>query len=146
MSASRTRTLLLSTGVLSLALAASCSHGIFGPGPDQLRSSSEDFEKSLRFQDYGGAAALVAPARRSAFLAARRKEANDLTITDMEVIDVQMGSDGQKAMVLSRMRWVKLPSVSEVSAEVQANWQVMGTSWYLVSLAGGPFPELAPAH
>lgn len=126
-------------------LGGSCSHGLFAPGPDQLRSASEDFEKSLRFQDYGGAAQLVVPARRSAFLAARRKEANDLTITDMEVIDVQMAPDGTKAAVLSRMRWVKLPSVSEVTAEVQARWEVIGNGWLLVALVGGPFPELAPS-
>jgi len=144
-SAPRTRTLSLLTSVLLGVLGGSCRHGLFGPGPDQLRSASEDFERSLRFQDYGGAAQLVVPPRRSAFLAARRKEANDLTITDMEVIDVQMAPDGKKATVLSRMRWVKLPSVSEVTAEVQARWEVVGNGWLLVGLVGGPFPELAPS-
>jgi hypothetical protein len=138
-----TRALALFTSVLWATLGG-CSHGPFAPGPDQLRSASEDFDKDLRFQDYGGAAQSVVPARRSAFLAARRKEANDLTITDMEVIDVQMAPDGQKATVLSRMRWVKLPSVSEVSAEVEARWEIVGSGWLLVALVGGPFPELAP--
>ena len=145
MSATRTRALALFSSVLLTVLGGACSHGLFSPGPDQLRSASEDFEKSLRFQDYGGAAQFVVPARRSAFVAARRKEANDLTITDMEVIDVQMAPDGQKAIVLSRMRWVKLPSVTEVTGEVQARWEILNNGWLLVSLAGSPFPELAPA-
>ena len=64
----------------------------------------------------------------------------------MEVIDVQMTPDGKQATVVSRMRWVKLPSVSEVTAEVHASWTLIGNQWFLVSLAGGPFPELDPNH
>jgi hypothetical protein len=127
-----------------LLLGLACSHSVFEASAGQLKSDAGDFEKSLRFQDYGGAAQLVAPARRQAFLAARRKEANDLTITDMEVIDVQMSLDGKQAAVLARMRWVKLPSVSEVTAEVREHWVASGTAWQLLSLEGGPFPELAP--
>jgi len=85
--------------LLALQLLA-CSHAAFEAGPNQLKSDAEDFEKSLRFQDYGGAAQLVTPSRRQAFLAARRKEGNDLTITDMEVIDVQMSADGKHALVI----------------------------------------------
>ncbi len=137
MSPSRTLALLL--------LLAGCSHNPFDPGPN-LKTDAEDFEKSLRFQDYAGAAQLVVPARRQAFLAARRKEGNDLEVTDMEVIDVQMSADGKQAVVVSRMRWVRLPSVSEATAEVHAAWVLSGTSWQLLTLAGGPFPELEPTH
>jgi hypothetical protein len=132
---------LLALGLLALG----CSSTPFQPGPNALKSANEDFEKSLRFQDYSGAASLVTPVRRQAFLAARRKEHDDLEITDMEVIDVQMSGDGLHALVLSRMRWVKLPSVVEVNAEVRAQWDVMGTQWVVSVLQGGPFPELEVA-
>jgi len=140
-SPSRTLPLVL----LALPLLA-CSHAAFEAGAGQLKSDAEDFEKSLRFQDYGGAAQLVTPSRRQAFLAARRKEGNDLTITDMEVIDVQMSADGKHAIVMSRMRWVKLPSVTEVTAEVHEQWDVAGTGWQLMAMSGGPFPELEVPH
>lgn len=129
---------------LLLGLALACSHSVFETSAGHLKSDAEEFEKSLRFQDYGGAAQLVAPPRRQAFLAARRREANDLTITDMEVVDVQMSADGKQAVVMARMRWVKLPSASEVTAEVHEHWVSNGSSWQLLSLQGGPFPELAP--
>jgi hypothetical protein len=128
-----------------LLLLVGCSHNPFDPGPN-LKADAEDFEKSLRFQDYAGAAQLVVPARRQAFLAARRKEGTDLEVTDMEVIDVQMSADGKQAVVVSRMRWVRLPSVTEATAEVHAAWVLSGTSWQLLALAGGPFPELEPTH
>jgi len=139
---SPSRTLALLPLVVSLS---GCAHNPFDPGPN-LKSDAEDFEKSLRFQDYAGAAQLVVPARRQAFLAARRKEGNDLEVTDMEVIDVQMSPDGKQAVVVSRMRWVRLPSVSESTAEVQGAWVLSGNAWQLAALAGGPFPELQPAH
>jgi hypothetical protein len=129
---------------LLLLLLSACAHSGLQSSADQLKTDSGDFEKSLRFQDYGGAAQLVAPAKRQAFLAARRREGNDLTITDMEVLDVQMSQDAKHAMVTSRMRWVKLPSATEVTAEVHESWVATGNGWVLVSLAGGPFPELEP--
>jgi len=138
---SPTRTFLV--GLLLLVLPA-CAHTPLESSAGALKTDSSDFEKSLRFQDYGGAAQLVAPAKRQAFLAARRREGNDLTITDMEVVDVQMSQDAKQAVVMSRMRWVKLPSATEVSAEVHENWVAAGGSWVLVSLSGGPFPELEP--
>jgi hypothetical protein len=140
-SPSRTSALAL----LVLPLLA-CSHSVFEGSAGQLKTDAEDFEKSLRFQDYGGAALVVTPAKRQAFLAARRKEGNDLTITDMEVIDVQMSADGKHAIVMSRMRWVKLPSVTEVTAEVHEQWDVAGTGWQLMAMSGGPFPELEVPH
>jgi hypothetical protein len=133
----------LPAALLCLSLLA-CSHGAFESTAGQLKTDSGDFEKSLRFQDYGGAAQLVAPSKRQAFLAARRREGNDLTITDMEVVDVQMSADAKNAVVMSRMRWVKLPSATEVTAEVHEAWVASGTGWLLVSLSGGPFPELEP--
>ena len=129
---------------LLLALLGACAHSVFEASAGQLKTDATDFEKSLRFQDYGGAAQLVTPTKRQAFLAARRREGNDLTITDMEVVDVQMSQDAKQAVVMSRMRWVKLPSASEVTAEVHENWVASGSTWLLVSLAGGPFPELEP--
>ncbi|MGO8970067.1 MAG: hypothetical protein ACLQDQ_10915 [Myxococcaceae bacterium] len=136
------RTLCL---VLLVLFAQACSHNPFNPEPN-LKTDAEAFDKALRFQDYADAAQLVVAARRQVFLAARRKEGTDLEVTDMEVIDVQMTPDGKQATVVSRMRWVKLPSVSEVTAEVHASWTLIGNQWFLVSLAGGPFPELDPSH
>ena len=127
-----------------LGLALGCSHSVFEASAGQLKTDAEDFEKSLRFKDYAGAAQLVAPPRRQAFLAARRREGEDLTITDMEVVDVQMSADGKQAVVMARMRWFKLPSASEVTAEVHEHWVASGASWQLLSFQGGPFPELAP--
>jgi hypothetical protein len=62
----------------------------------------------------------------------------------MEIIDVQMAADGKHATVTSRMRWVKLPSVSEVTAEIREQWLAAGNTWLLVAIANGPFPELEP--
>ena len=138
---SPTRTLHVA---LLLLLLPGCAHSVFEASAGQLKTDSGDFEKSLRFQDYGAAAQLVTPAKRQPFLAARHREGNDLTITDMEVVDVQMSQDAKHAMVTSRMRWVKLPSASEVTAEVHEQWVAAGSAWLLVSLAGGPFPELEP--
>jgi hypothetical protein len=135
---SRTPLLAILAG-LSLA----CSHTPFTVGPDQLKTASEEFERSIRFQDYGGASSLIVTSKRAVFLAARRKEAGDLTITDMELIDVQMAPDGKRAQVISRMRWVRLPSVSEVTAEVSEQWEVVNNAWLLSALTGGPFREIA---
>jgi hypothetical protein len=60
------------------------------------------------------------------------------------MLDVHQSADGQSATVISRFRWVRLPSTSEKIEDVKSLWVVRGNDWFLESMEGGPFPDLAP--
>ena len=87
---------------------------------------------------------MVVPERRSAFLAARARDAKDVSISEIDLLDVVVAEDSQKATVMSRIRWVRLPSTSEKIADVKSGWVVRGNDWFLESMEGGPFPDLSP--
>jgi hypothetical protein len=109
-----------------------------------LKSAYEEFELRARWAESGAVAQLLVPERRSAFLAARARDAADLSITDLELVNVAQSPEGDRATVISRWRWIRLPSASEQVQEAEAHWVARDGQWLLESIQGGPWLELAP--
>ncbi len=119
-----------------------CHEG--GATQAKLKSTYEDFEQKARWGESAAVAQLLVPERRSQFLAARARDGKDLSITDIELLNVVTSDDGTQATVVSRWRWFKLPSTSEQVSEANAVWVTRGGEWQLASMRGGPYPDLAP--
>ena len=119
-----------------------CHEG--GATQAKLKSTYEDFELKARWSESAAVAQLLVPERRDQFLAARARDGSDLNITDIELVNVKPGDDGQRATVTSRWRWFRLPSTSERVQEAKAVWVARGGEWLLESMQGGPYPDLAP--
>jgi hypothetical protein len=109
-----------------------------------LKSTYEDFEQRARWGDSAALAQLLVPERRAAFLAARGRDAADLSVTEVDLLDVNQSEDGTRATVTSRMHWLRLPSTSEQVENVRSEWVARGDQWFLESMQGGPYPDLAP--
>ncbi len=109
-----------------------------------MKSTYEDFEQKARWGESAAVAQLLVPERRGEFLAARARDGKDLSITDIELLNVATAEDGQSATVTSRWRWLLLPSTSEKMQEANAVWVARGGEWLLQSMQGGPYPDLAP--
>jgi len=130
---------LLAWALLGVGCASS------GANLTTLKSTYEEFEQRIRWaDDVGAAAQMVVPERRSAFITARTRDAKDVSISEIDLLDVHQSEDGQSATVTSRVRWVRLPSTSEQIADVKSLWVARGNDWLLESMEGGPFPDLAP--
>ena len=112
---------------------------------ESLKSSVETFHQRIRWRDFRGASELVLAERRDRFLAARatHHDDKDLSITDYQLEDMRLATDGLSAAVVSRIGWMRLPSVSEVSDLITSTWVFRGGTWYLARQDVGPFdPEL----
>jgi hypothetical protein len=59
-------------------------------------------------------------------------------------VNVVPSEGGERATVISRWRWFRLPSTSEQAQEAKAVWVARGGEWLLESMQGGPYPDLAP--
>ena len=125
-------------------LGVGCHVG--GATVSTLKSTYEEFEQRARWADDAAAAAqLMVPERRAAFLAARTRDATDLSITDIELLDVVVAEDSQKATVISRYRWVPPPlDLGEDRRREERCGSCGANDWFLESMQGGPFPDLAP--
>jgi len=119
-----------------------CHQG--GATQSALKSTYEDFQLKARWGESAAASQLLVPERRSEFLAARARDVSDLSITDIELLDVTPSPDGERSVVTARWRWLRLPSASEQVQEAKATWVARGGQWLLESMQGGPYPDLAP--
>ena len=115
---------------------------------ETLKPAVETFHQRIRWKDFRGASELVLPERRDRFLAARatHHDDKDLSVTDYQLEDVRLAPDGLSATVASKVGWMRLPSVTEVSDLVTSEWVFQQGAWYLARQDVGPFtPELEEA-
>jgi hypothetical protein len=132
---------------LLLCVLVACAHGPRGASPETLKHAAEELHQRARWRDWRGVAELVVPERRQAFLAARKRgnDERDLTLTDYDILDVRISDTRVRGIVVSRIAWVRLPSVTEQHEEVTSRFEFIQGTWYLDSQEGGPFaPDLNP--
>ena len=129
-----------------LLLLLSCAGLRAKPDVEELKPAIEAFHQRARWKDFRGAADLIVPERRSAFVKERMKggDEKDLFVTNFELEDAKISADGI-AEVVSRISWYRLPSNTEKTATVTNIFVWREAHWWLESQDDGPFPDLKPA-
>jgi hypothetical protein len=133
------RPLLLS---LLVCLLGACAHSTANR-LEALRRSADTFHQRARWRDFRGAAELIILERRLAFERARSQghDDRDLTVTDYQLEDARLTPDSQRAIVVSRLNWVRLPSVTEETALITTEWVWRDGTWFVARQDAGPFVE-----
>jgi hypothetical protein len=146
MGASVLRVIRLLAVLLALTLGGACAHTKKTSDTQSLRPVVESFHQRVRWKDYRLAARYIVPERRKDFERARRelKDERDLSITDYEIEEVQFVEEGQRAIVTSRVQWMRLPSPSEQTATVTSEFIYRDGTWLLERQVGGPFDGELP--
>ncbi len=108
---------------------------------ETLKPAVDTFHQRARWSDFRGASELIVPEKRDAFVRARDKmnDAKDLHITDYDLEDAKVADDRLSAVCVWRMRWYRLPSVTEQDAIVRSRFIWKNGTWLLDSQDGGPF-------
>lgn len=128
-------------GALTAVALGACAHGSKLVSAEEMRSTAESFHERIRWRDYRGAAELLIPERRERFnqaLSARGDE-RDLSISDYELEQVRLSADGKSATVVSRMSWLRLPSLVEHTDRVTSELVRRDGNWLVARQMGGPF-------
>lgn len=127
------------------AVCSACAHIKRTADLESLKAAADTFHQRIRWRDFRGAAELIAPERRAAFQSARDalRDERDLSITDYQLEDVRLSADGSSAVVVSRVSWTRLPSLSEASQLVTSEFVLRDGAWLLAHQSGGPFAELS---
>jgi hypothetical protein len=130
--------------LLVLALGGACAHTLKKTSDLQsLRPVVEGFHQRVRWKDYRLAALYLTPERRQDFERGirERQDERDLSITDYEIEGVQFAEEGQRAIVTSRIQWMRLPSASERTDTVTSEFIYRDGTWLLERQLGGPFDD-----
>lgn len=118
------------------------------PDVDGLKPVVEAFHQRVRFKDFRGAADLLVPERREAFIQARDDghDEKDLFFTNYDLEDAKLSPDQRTATAVSKLGWYRLPSTVEQTATLKSTFVWRQGGWMLESQERGPFKELAPAR
>ncbi|QSQ18261.1 hypothetical protein JY572_15515 [Myxococcus landrumensis] len=110
---------------------------------EELKPVVESFHKVIRWKDFRTAARFVVPERRQAFTRARLalQDERDLSISDYEIEEVVMSEDGTRALVQSRIQWMRLPSATEHTSVVSSEFVYKDGAWLLERQDTGPFAD-----
>lgn len=113
--------------------------------PQAVKTAADTFHRRTRWKDFTSASTLIVADRRQAFLDAReaKRDERDLTISDYELLELRLDPNGERAEVVSRITWFRLPSLSENSDTVVSELVREGSTWFIARQSRGPFtPEL----
>lgn len=126
-----------------LLLLAGCAHQQRATAVDGLKHSADTFHKRARWKDYRSAADLIVPERRELFLEAREQlhDDKDLSITDYELEEMTLSEDRKSGRVVSRISWMRLPSLSEKAETVRSDFYLVNGEWLLGRQDRGPFSD-----
>jgi hypothetical protein len=127
--------------LLLVAPGSGCAHTEPRGTLATLRPVAEAFHEAVRWGNYATASRLMVPETGAAFEKARRatRDAENLTITDYELEDVQLLEEGRTARVTARMQWFRLPSASARTDDVVTRYVFREGRWLLERVEGGPF-------
>lgn len=115
--------------VLSLAAC-----GARQQNSETLAESIRSYNEGIRWQRYAIAAALIPPAERSKFVEEMDERAEDLRITDYEVVNVARSGKAE-AKVQVKVSWYMDSEGTLRETHAVQTWQRTGKTWMMVEEA-----------
>lgn len=129
--------------LMAVAVAGIAACGAAPKSSETLMDSVRGYHDGLRWQRYPTAASMIPPAERDLFLDERDEIADDLRISEYEVMRLSVDDAQDRAVLRVRYTW-HLDSkgiVHDTTAE--QTWERFGKRWLLVEEArvrGEPMP------
>ncbi len=131
------RALILAT----LVVTAACAHA---PRGEALMDSVRTYNDGVRWERFTAAAAAVPPREREQFLDERDELAEDLRITDYEVMRVK--EDGDAAIIQVKVSWYLASEGTVRHTWAKQTWEHHARAWRIVAeerVRGDKMPGLA---
>lgn len=132
-------------GAVGLAVVVGLGLGCGGAAPrDTLLETVQTYNDGVRWQRFAAAAVAVPPAEREQFLDERDQLAEDLRITDYEV--VRVADHGARAEIQVKLTWFRDSEGTVHDTWARQRWERQGGAWRVVDerrVRGEPMPGLA---
>ncbi len=129
------------TTVLVAVATAGCGAAA---SKDALLESVTAYNEGVRWQRFTAAAVAVPPAERDAFLDERERLADELKLTDYELVRVEPGE--RRASVQVKVTWFRDSEGIVRDTWIRQRWERQGPAWRVVEerrVRGAVMPGLA---
>ena len=138
---------------IALLLALAGTLGIVGGCAQRARriqrtghlvDSAQAFSHALRWKRYRICDRFVAPELKASFHDRFAESDDDLRVTDAEIVGVDWPPEATAATVRLRLRWVRLPSLTEHVTTLEQTWEDRLNGWLLARMVGPASPGSGP--
>jgi hypothetical protein len=129
---------------ISLALLACGACGARARSTDTLADSIRGFNDGVRWGRFAAAAARIPPRERSQFVEEMDERAEDLKITDYEIVNVDTRGP-REARVQVKLSWYRTSEGTLRETHAVQTWERQGDLWMMVAEArvrGAEMPGL----
>jgi hypothetical protein len=129
--------------LVALAVAATAACGAAPKSSETLMDSVRGYHDGLRWQRYPTAASMIPPAERDLFLDERDEIADDLRISEYEIMRVSFDDGQDRAVLRVRYTWHRDSEGIVHDTTAEQNWERHGKRWLLVEeerVRGEPMP------
>lgn len=112
--------------------------------PDTLAESIRSFNDGIRWERFSVAASRIPPPERSQFVEDMDLRAEDVKITDYEVVNVA-ARGSREARVLLKLTWYRPVENTVHETHAVQTWEKQGRAWMMVAearLRGAAMPGL----
>ena len=131
--------------MLGAACVVACGAcGARGRGTEPLSESVRSFNEGVRWERFAVAAARVPPRERSQFVEDMDQRAEDLKITDYEIVNVDARGP-REARVQVKLSWYRTSEGTLRETHARQTWERRGKAWMMVAEArvrGAEMPGL----
>lgn len=139
--------------IRSLILVVVTACGAVPQNPDTLGDSIRSYNDGVRWGRYSIAATKVPPRERAQFIDEMDERAEDVKITDYEVLNVS-AIGARTAKVRVKMFWYRDSKGTVHETLAEQTWERKGKAWFIVQEArvrgeempGLPEPVIAERH
>jgi hypothetical protein len=130
--------------LLALAAAAAAACGPRGSSTETLTDSIRSFNDGVRWERFAMAAVRIPPRERSQFVSEMDERAEDLKITDYEIVNVDARGP-REARVRVKLSWYRTSEGTLRETHAEQTWERQGKVWLMVAEArvrGAEMPGL----
>jgi hypothetical protein len=120
----------------AVLLVSSClaACGARAGGMETLTESIRSFNDGVRWERFAAAATRVPPRERSQFVEERDERAEDLKITDYEIVKVDPRG-AREARVQVKLSWYRTSEGTLHETHAMQTWERQGKAWMMVAEA-----------
>lgn len=129
-------------GLFAVIVLAAC--GARGGSTETLTDSIRSFNEGVRWERFAVAASRIPPRERSQFVEEMDERAEDLKITDYEIVKVD-ARGSRAARVQVKLSWYRTSEGTLRETHAVQTWERQGKAWMMVAEArarGAEMPGL----